>query len=315
MYNSLHAKRSKGQYFTKGNPFNLPHFKKWARQIRLSSKNILEPFAGANDIITNLQFLELCHKFESYDISPSHELVKKKDTIKQFPKDFSVCVTNPPWLARNSATRRLLPYPETKYDDLYKHCLSLCLENCDYVAAIIPASYLQSELFRERLQSYTLLHQTLFTDTENPACIALFNKLKSKKIKLYHDEKYLGVLNEFEEAKPKPISKKNKRVRFNDPDGKLGFISFDDTKEPTIRFCEIEEIQDYPIKVSSRFITRISGDFDNVPKLIKKLNKEITDFREKTKDVFLTPFKGIRKDGQYRRRMEFSLARNFINAL
>ena len=313
MYNSLHTKRSKGRYFTKGNPFNLPHFKKWAKQIQLSRQNILEPFAGANDIITNLQSLKLCRQFVSYDISPSHELVKQKDTIKQFPQGFSVCVTNPPWLARNSATRRLLPYPNTQYDDLYKHCLSLCLENCDYVGAIIPASYLQSGLFRERLQSYTLLHQTLFTDTENPVCIALFNKSKSKKIKLYYDEKYLGVLNKLEEAKP--IPKRNKGVRFNDPNGNLGFISFDGTKESTIRFCEIEEIQDYPIKVSSRFITRISGDFDNVPKLIQKLNKEITCFREKTKDVFLTPFKGIRKDGQYRRRMEFSLARNFINAL
>ena len=313
MYQALHTKRSKGRYFTKGNPFNLQHFKKWANRVKLSNQTVLEPFAGANDIIKNLQSLSLCHQFASYDIAPSHKLVKKRDTIKKFPKSFSVCVTNPPWLARNSATRRSLPYPKTNYDDLYKHCLSLCLENCDYVGAVIPASCLQSGLFRERLSSYTLLHKNLFTDTENPVCIALFNKIKTQKTKLYYDENFLGTLSQLEKAKPMP--KSDKGVRFNDPNGQLGFISFDNTERPTIRFCEIKEIEDYPIKISSRFITRISGDFDKVSRIIPKLNKKITRFRKDTKDIFLTPFKGIRKDGHYRRRMEFSLARNFINAL
>jgi len=48
--------------------------------------------------------------------------------------------------------------------------------------------------------------------------------------------------------------------------------------------------------------------------MIKKLNKKISTFRESTNDIFLTPFKGIRKDGRYRRRMDFALARDFINA-
>ena len=313
MSKDLHNKRSKGQYFTKGNPFNLPHFKRWARDIKLLHQNILEPFAGANDIITNLQSLNLCHQFRSYDITPSHKSVQKRNTIKRFPKNFSVCVTNPPWLARNSATRRSLPYPHTSYDDLYKHCLSLCLENCDSVGAIIPASYLQSGLFRERLSSYTLLHKVLFTDTENPVCMALFNKTKTPITNLYYDEKFLGTLDQLEKTKPLP--KSDKGTRFNDPKGQLGFISFDNTKKPSIRFCEVEEIQNHPIKISSRFITRISGDFGKVSKLIPKLNKKINCFRKDSQDIFLTPFKGMRKDGQYRRRMEFSLARDFINTM
>jgi len=313
MSKNFQTKRSQGQYFTKGNPFQLLPFQKWASQIKLSHQTVLEPFAGANDIIKNLQLLKLCDKFDSYDISPSHKEVEKRDTIKQFPKGYQVCVTNPPWLARNSATRRSLPYPKTNYDDLYKHCLSLCLENCDYVGAIIPASFLQSGLFRKRLSSYTLLHNNLFTDTKNPVCMALFNKTKTQKTKLYYDNEPLGTLSELEQAKPVP--KSDRRVRFNDPKGQLGFISFDNTEKPTIRFCEVKEIQDYPIKESSRFITRISGDFDQTSKIIPKLNKNINRFRKDSKDIFLTPFKGIRKDGQYRRRMEFSLARNFINAL
>ena len=306
-------KRSKGQYFTKGNPFGLKPFQKWLDKINLSHEILLEPFAGANDIIKTLHLMGVCNKFSSYDISPSDKSVKKRNSIKNFPTGYKVCITNPPWLARNSATRRGLPYPKTTYDDLYKHCLFLCLKHCEYIGALIPASYLQTKLFRERLSKYVLLHKNLFMDTENPTCFALFTPKKSKRIDLYYDDDYLGTLSELKQALPK--ARDDKEVRFNDPTGNLGFISFDNTEEPTIRFCEIDEIKDYQIKVSSRFITRISGEFDNIPKMIKKLNRQINCFREDTQDIFLTPFKGMRKDGFYRRRMEFALARNFINAV
>ena len=206
-----------------------------------------------------------------------------------------------------------MPYPKTKYDDLYKHCLSLCLKHCEYVGAIIPASFLQTKLFRERLSKYILLHNNLFMDTENPTCLALFTPKENERVDIYYDNEHLGTLSELQKTLPK--AQGDKEVRFNDPKGNLGFISFDNTKESTIRFCAVDEIKDYPIKVSSRFITRISGDFDNIPKMIKKLNRQIKSFRCDTKDIFLTPFKGMRKDGFYRRRMEFTLARNFINAL
>ena len=310
----IDIKRSKGQYFTKGNPFGLKPFQNWLDKTNLSAEILLEPFAGANDIINSLRSMGVCKKFSSYDISPSDKLVKKQDTIKNFPIGHKVCITNPPWLARNSATRRGLPYPKTKYDDLYKHCLSLCLDHCEYVGALIPASFLQTKLFRERLSKYILLHKNLFMDTENPTCLALFTPKENKRVDLYYDDEHLGTLSNLEKALPKPRNDKEE-VRFNDPNGNLGFISFDNTKEPTIRFCEVEEIEDYPIKVSSRFFTRISGNFDNIPKMIKELNRQIKSFRDETKDIFLTPFKGRRKDGFYRRRMEFSMARNFINAL
>ena len=46
---------------------------------------------------------------------------------------------------------------------------------------------------------------------------------------------------------------------------------------------------------------------------VQKTNNELSEFRNSTKDVFLTPFKGLRKDGMYRRRMDYQLARNFIS--
>ena len=308
------TKRAHGQYFTtRQNPFQLPPFIDWATNIGLSERTILEPFAGANHIIRSLQELDLCNHFVSYDINPSVYEVEARDTVQSFPKGFDVCITNPPWLAKNSATRRKLPYPDCQYDDLYKLCLMLCLSHCKYVAALIPASYLQSNLFRERLQSYILLHDMLFNDTENPVCLALFGSERCNTTTIYYDDKFVGHLADLEASTPSP--KKKRTIKFNDPIGRLGFISFDNTRNRSIRFCDTDEIKSYEIKISSRFITRISGDFGDVSQIIPKLNQSINQYRDATSDLFLTPFKGMRRDGQYRRRMFYSQARAFIDTI
>ena len=311
----MNTKRAQGQFYTLGNPFRLRPFLAWADKAGLPGERVLEPFAGANNIIKTLQKMGMCQDFRSYDLTPADREVRKRDTAAKFPKGFDVCITNPPWLARNSATRRGLPFPDTCHDDLYKHCLELCLMNCGHVAALVPASYLQSGLFRDRLQTYILLHDTIFSDTENPVCLSLFGEKPTRDVQIYHDKRPIGTLAQLQEKLPGQKQNKSVRsVRFNDPEGKLGFISFDNTREPSIQFCLASEVEDYPIKVSSRFITRISGDFGDVLALVRKLNRAIKAFRENTSDVFLTPFKGVRRDGSYRRRMDFALARRFINA-
>ena len=308
------TKRSLGQFFTVSqNPFELKGFKQWAEEADLSNEQILEPFAGANHIIESLQASGLCSAFASYDVSPAHHAVVKRDTMRSFPKGFDVCVTNPPWLARNSATRRNLPYPICQYDDMYKLCLELCLKHCEYVAALIPASFLQSGLFQERLSTYILLHNLIFHETENPVCLALFTGTKNHSVNVFYDNEFIGELNVLRTRIPRETT--DRKVRFNDPEGKLGFISFDNTRTRTIRFCDIDEISDYEIKESSRFFTRISGEFLGIPNLLDQLNSRLTKFRDDTQDLFLTPFKGIRDDGQYRRRMFFSQARLLINAI
>lgn len=308
-------KRQHGRFFTMSkSPFELPAFQEWAQMAGLPAAPVLEPFAGGNHIIHALQEIGLCEGYASYDIAPAHKAVKKRNTIRTFPKGFEVCVTNPPWLARNSATRRGLPYPTRKYDNVYKHCVELCLANCEYVAALLPASYLQSGLFRERLHTYILLHNLIFADTENPVCLALFAGARraGEDINIYYDDEFIAPLSALE--RKIPLARKDRKVRFNDPGGRLGFISFDNTRESSIRFCAADEIEEYEIKNSSRFITRISGDFGNVRRLIGTLNAMLDELRRETKDVFLTPFKGMRSDGYYRRRMFFSQARELIDA-
>jgi hypothetical protein len=73
----------------------------------------------------------------------------------------------------------------------------------------------------------------------------------------------------------------------------------------------VEELIDYEVSSSCRSITKIK-----VSKKVKieQLNAVLNDFRQQTSDVFLTAFKGLRRDGMYRRRLDFGLARKIINA-
>lgn len=303
-------KRELGQYFTTYNPFQNSGFLNWAYECDLSKTTILEPFAGSNNLINMLQDMGLCSDFKSFDIEPKNKFVKIRDTLKNFPKGFKVCITNPPYLAQNSAKRRNLEFPNIIYDDLYKYSLEKCLENCDYVGAIIPASFFNANIFRERLSHYILLNSKMFNDTEHPVCLALFKKY-SEDVYLYNDNEYLGKLSDLKKKLPK--SNINMDIRFNVPNGNLGLIAIDNTIEPSIKFVNGEEISPERIRVSSRSITRIMIPTEyKINNIIEKLNYNLNIFRKETYDLFLTPFKGLRKDNYYRRRLDYKLAKKLI---
>ena len=231
--------------------------------------------------------------------------------MNNFPTKFNVCVTNPPYLAQNSAKRRKIDYPDIKYDDLYKFALQKCLDNCDYVAAIIPASFINAKIFTDRLSSYILLNAKMFNDTDHPVCLALFTK-NSTKTQIFDNQKYLGLLDDLQKQLPKTHKKTTIDIKFNDKTGKLGLIAIDNTKESSIKFCHGDMINPNKISHSSRSITRITIDAD-IDKLIIKLNDRLTKLRHQTADIFLTPFKGLRADNKYRRRLDYKMARNVIN--
>jgi hypothetical protein len=50
-----------------------------------------------------------------------------------------------------------------------------------------------------------------------------------------------------------------------------------------------------------------------VDDLIDESNGILKEIRNMTQDVFLTSFKGIRKDGKYRRRLDFGIARLILD--
>ena len=304
------TKKRFGQYYTAENPFDHVAFHDWVKKSKLPKVKLLEPFAGSNSIVRILLEMGLCKKYVSYDISPANAFVQYKDTIKNFPKGYDVCITNPPWLAKNIATYKGIEFPRTSYDNLYKLCLEKCLGNCKNVAILLPESFIRSGLFRDRLTDFiSITSSTLFTDTNNPVGLALFGKSKTTGTNVWSNDFYTGELSELQ--KLRPLSKKGgASITFNAGNGNVGLIALDNTIEASIRFCDIDELSDYKVKPTGRHITKIktSGDV-----CINDWNNIITNFRDKTKDILMTSYKGLRRDGMYRRRCDWALAKGVMH--
>jgi hypothetical protein len=304
-----------GRFYTTQNIFSYPQFQGWFPDALKASNNlVLEPFAGSNNLIKMLQAQGYNFEFAAYDINPNSPEVEKKDTIKEFPQGHKLIITNPPYLAKNSACRKKIDFPTTKYDDLYKLCLEIMLKNCDYVGAIIPASFINADLFLDRLHSYTLLSSQMFIDTENPVCLALFSPQKSNSICLYENDKYVGELCSLKKQVEEILTNEHSQptsIIFNNKQGNIGLRAIDGTRFPTIAFIEASQVPERKIKVSSRHLTRIHVSQEISLSL---LNEKLKELREITNDFLLTPFRGLRKDGKFRRRLDFQLARKIIKS-
>ncbi len=303
------AKRAQGQFFTQANPFDHPAFMRWAQQARLPDARVLEPFAGANSLIEHLAGMELCASFASFDIEPGAPGVQRRDTLACFPQGYDVCVTNPPWLAKNLATFRGLPFNAGGYDDLYKFALDACLTNCGWVAALIPESFIRANLFHERLTDFVSLPHRLFEETKHPVGLALFAPQATAAVRLWSGGEYVGVLADLEALRPSPIPG-GPSVRFNDPHGNVGLIALDNTKQASIRFCDARELDGYAVKSTGRHITRVAVEGDTS---LERWNDYLATFRERTRDMLMTCYRGVRRDGMYRRRLDWSLARGIMH--
>lgn len=313
-------KRELGQYFTTENPFNNKLFEEWWELVGLSPDDkMLEPFAGSNNIVLMIKEIGISNKWECYDIEPPlinvcpEYKVIRQDTIANFPIGFKVAITNPPYLARVSASRRKIPYPDTVYDDVYKECIGKMLDNVDYVAAIIPESFITSGLFHDRLYGVISLNTKMFEDTECPVCLALF--IPSFSFKIYVGDKYVGNYNDLKQYNLLEYDHGEVKWVFNDKNGSIGVKCVDNQISNDIYFHDGLKIDPDKIKVSSRSFTRIGGLPENIDldKFILICNRILDDYRNKTKDVFLTSFKGLRKDGKYRRRIDFKTLRCILN--
>jgi hypothetical protein len=321
-------KKMHGQFYTTANPFNNDLFYKWVDIVDdFKNKKILEPFAGSNNIVKMIADLGYKNKWSCYDIEPgiinnfSDFIVHKKNTLLDYPNNHIVVITNPPYLAKNSATRSGLSFPTTDYDDLYKYALDIMLKNTQYVAAIIPESFITQGIFHNRLFGVISLTCRMFEDTDCPVCLSLFipEKIKSN-LNLGNDDFFIYKENVFQGKFSDVQAKKIKAKflndwKFNVPDGEIGLFAIDNTRSKSIRFVLGDEINPYKIKISSRGITRIKGlpKDVNINIFIKEANKQIDNFRKNTNDLFLTAFRGLRKDGYYRRRLDFNSAREILS--
>lgn len=321
-------KKFRGQFFTINNPFVENAFYDWFFSIPEEKRSaIIEPFAGSNNIVKMINNLKIgTFQWFCYDIEPPVEnavseiKVERRDTIEYFPiiKNAFIAITNPPYLAKNSATRSGMPFKYAEYDDLYKKCLEVMLSNVEYVAAIIPESFITSNLFHKRLHSVISLTCKMFDDTDCPVCLAMFSpngESPNDDFNIYRQGLYerIGTFKNLDSLSIKSDFNRKNWV-FNDPKGNIGILCVDNTKKPSIKFVDGNLINSAEIKVSSRSKTRVSGlPFSvDLNDFLEKCNSVLKEYREITRDVFLTSFKGLRDDGFYRRRLDFDIAKNIM---
>jgi len=316
---TINKKRSLGQFFTKNDFWLQKHILEFIKST--NSKIAVDPFAGNGDLLRVAKSIGF-KKTIGFDIDESR-LWKINDSLLGIPQiKNSIIITNPPYLTNYSAKRKGIYenvakyFANCHYDDLYQLAMEKCLEN-DFGVMIIPETFINSNFPKNRLVSITIIEDQLFADTENPVCVICFDgKNKSyDKIKVYKNSIFLGDLEHFEQMRK--IPRKNISIKFNTPAGQIALRAVDttDPKRP-ISFMRTDEI-DYDVanvKHSSRLITFIELNIEDnlIEDLIKLSNDLLTDFRGKSNDVLLSPFKGNKKNGERRRRLDYSTARAIL---
>lgn len=147
-------RRSAGQWMTDGDPFYMDIFADWLSDVysNIGDRQVraCEPYAGKLGLIAYLRARNLDDgriDWSAFDISPQDDLltdgvsIDKANTLRSIPSSpYDLIVTNPPYLARNSARRRCLPFPFDekgigidKPADLYQFALDTCLNRCRLV--------------------------------------------------------------------------------------------------------------------------------------------------------------------------------------
>lgn len=283
---------------------------------------IYDPFAGKGDLLdlmkrhgyNNTFGLDIDDKL-SWKINDS---LKKIPTIKN-----AIIITNPPYLAKQSAARKKIDlknyFINSCYDDIYLIALERMLEAQSHVVAIIPESFINSNFKQKsKLSSITILEENPFFDTENPVCVVCFDGIEKdfKLIKVYKNNELVGNLQEIMDIRIFPHKKI--KMRFNSKDGWLALRAVDSTDDNLkIHFAFKKDIPydwEKGIKVSSRHMTLIDIDLEDQQKygLINEANNLLNYIRLKSQSILLTPFMGNTKKGIRRRRLDYDLARAIL---
>ena len=142
-----------GQFFTKENLWLKPQIKKFIA--RAECNIAYDPFAGDGDLL-EVSLNELGFKeIKGLDIDKSLNW-DYNDSLINIPHiDGAIIITNPPYIAKQSASRKGIDlsiyFENTKYDDVYLIALDKMLDAEEYVVAIIPESFINSNYKRKNL--------------------------------------------------------------------------------------------------------------------------------------------------------------------
>lgn len=285
-----------GQFYTTSDPFlGSDAFSLW-NSLRPKNTRVLEPFAGAG-----LLYSYLDESWVGYDIDPKISGIIKQDTIANFPTGFEVCITNPPYLAKTTISRQKLNV-SIQHQDLYLDCLELMLNHCDYVAAIIPSTYYNTNLFKDRLVAWDKLDREIFSDTDVPVGVAYFAPT-SKGVSLYVNGKQI------KENAPQNVSS---NISFNDENGNYVLCAIDTTKGRNIHIHN--DVDNFDRKKYLKHTSRNYSLFYSTQKInIDIVNQFINEWRDETNDFYLTSFKSTMNSGIYRKRINFNILKWIIS--
>lgn len=298
------TKRLLGQFYTTTDPFSTSDaFAIW-HQLIPKDTTILEPFAGAGHL-----FSYIAANWDGFDLEPNHPDVSQRDTIANFPIGYKVCITNPPYLAKTVISRKKLPVV-LNHEDLYLDALQKCLDHCDYIAAIVPSTFWNQNLFKDRLYAWDKFDMELFSDTDNPAGVAYFVPNKVNKTRTFINGKEVHL-----NANNTPITI-NFPVIFNPQDLSPYLVNGIDTIEKNnihvrkIDGFDVSKLLDNNGKCKTTNRNMFPIICENLrDEDLPQINKMIGDWREETQDFFLTSFKSCKKDGKYRKRISFKEVR------
>lgn len=310
------SKQSLGQYFTKSIVWMQPQIIDFIKATNVSK--VLDPFAGNGDLLKASKILGIEDTL-GFDIDDNLGWLVN-DSLKAIPRTERLIITNPPYLAKNSAKRNnhdtYKYFEDSNYNDLYLLALEKMLKNHDYVVAIIPETFLLSFTFLERISQITILEDNPFEDTDCPVCIVCFDE-KNKQlsdIKVFKNDLYIMTLKELLIFKKMP--KNSVYINFNDKSGEIGIRCIDGVNNDNdIQFCLPGELNYNLDKISnsSRSITIVKIETDkDIDRVILKANEILNDYRLKTCDLLLAPFKGNQKNNVRRRRLDYKTARAIL---
>ena len=340
---SVKSKRDLGQYFTRNSIWLRPHIRRHIETLADRYELCIDPFAGDGHLLELTQ--EMGFRVVGYDIDAdictSRGWGEPNDSIRNVvAHDNGFVLTNPPYLAKNSAKR--MKSPMVKYfsagfirtlddsrlnvlDDLFKLAIEQTLAKYDDSVWIVPESGIQDlddlPHWKDKLHSITILEDNPFNDTEHPVCVMIFSSSNPAE-EVWKNDTLLGTYNELRHVHNQTAKGPSAltHMKFNAPEGTLGYRAVDGTREDgsmRIRFCRGEELgyDRSNIKISSRHLTYIEIELDGdlLDKVIAEANRRIDHYREATHDVFLTAFMGNTKTGERRRRLDYKLARKIFN--
>lgn len=308
-----------GQFFTKNDVWIKGHIKDFI----LKSKTTVayDPFAGEGDLLNVAKSLEYKNRI-GLDLDERLNWTKN-DSLLNIPHvDNAIIITNPPYRTNYSAMRKHIYshfaeyFEKSQYDDLYLIALDRMLAAQDFVIAIIPETFINSNYKqKERLVSLTVLEDNPFPNTDTPILVACFDgRCKSQsEISVYKNDSLVMSLEELEKSRIFPQN--NVDIKFNVKSSWLGVRCVDSTDSINKLKFDFKENIDYDwdagIKNSSRLFTAVQIDVpnENRQNFVNECNKLLNGLREKSKDLILSPFKGNMKNGQRRRRLDFMTCR------